>query len=66
MSEFENAFADATKANQTMLNSYTATLSDIENYKLTVGKYEQTLSDLERQHDSALKEKEAVIHNMQK
>jgi len=65
MSEFHNAFADATKANQIMMNSYTATVSKIESYKLIVATYDQTILDLEQQHASALQEKEALIMKMQ-
>ena len=65
MSEFENAFADATKANQIMMKSYTAAVSEIENYKVTVATYDQTILDLEHRHASALQEKEALIVNIQ-
>ena len=65
MSEFQHAFADATKANQIMMNSYTAAVSEIENYKLTVATYDQTISDLEQRHASTLQEKETLIMKMQ-
>ena len=54
MSEFQLAFADAMKANQIMMNSYTAAVSEIENYKLTVATYDQTISNLKQQHALAL------------
>jgi hypothetical protein len=48
-----------------MQNSYTAAVSEIENYKLTVSTYDQNVSELEQHHASALQEKDTIILNMQ-
>ena len=65
MSEFHNAFADATKANEAMKDAYQTSVSDNENFKLTIGTYEQAMSDIEQQHATTLQAKDALVANMQ-
>jgi len=65
MSEFHNAFADATKANEATRDAYQAAVSDNETSMLTIRTLEQAMSDIEQQHATTLQAKDALIANMQ-